>query len=73
MALASALAPSMLFIVLDGEGKEVARVRRKQSTGDTVDAMALSDDGPVLVAGTASGQRVVIELEPGAPSPLQSR
>ncbi|MFO0560659.1 MAG: hypothetical protein U0269_21770 [Polyangiales bacterium] len=61
--VAAAIAPSMLFIVLDGEGKEIGRVSRKQSTADTVNAMALSDDGRVLVAGTASGQRVVIELE----------
>jgi hypothetical protein len=61
--VAVAIAPSMLFIVLDGQGRELGRAQRKQRTADTVNAMALSDDGRVLVAGTASGQRVVIELE----------
>jgi hypothetical protein len=61
--VAVAIAPSMLFIVLDGQGRELGRAQRKQRTADKVNAMALSDDGRVLVAGTASGQRVVIELE----------
>lgn len=61
--VAVALTPSMLFIVLDGEGRELARVSRKQSTADRVTALALSDDGRTLVAGTQSGQRIVVELD----------
>jgi hypothetical protein len=61
--VAVALGPSIAIVVLDAHATEVARVERRASTADRVLSLACSADGKTVVAGTLSGQLIVVELE----------
>ncbi|MBL8682413.1 MAG: hypothetical protein JNK05_24820 [Myxococcales bacterium] len=60
--VAVALSGAMVFVVVDGAGRELARIERTTRTADEVRALCISADGRVVVASTASGQLVTIEL-----------
>ena len=60
--VAVAIGPGMTLVVLDGEAREVARLDCGP-TADEVRALALSDDGRTMVAATAAGQWIVVELD----------
>jgi hypothetical protein len=61
--VAVALGPSIAIVVLDAHATEVARVERRASTADRVLSLACSADGKTVVAGTLSGQLIVLEIE----------
>jgi hypothetical protein len=60
--VAVAISGGMVFVVVDGAGRELARIERTTRTADDVRALCISADGRVVVASTASGQLVTIEL-----------